>query len=112
MNPFLWFKNTEKIVGTGYSNSSDIQTRLVNPNKIWTNSLLMIVAVNGAIWVAALFYLMTAKKTYVSDWSINIPSSNTNANINLPNIGQATSYNSMRFGFSNCLVLLLYCNSA
>ncbi|KYC39246.1 hypothetical protein WA1_31380 [Scytonema hofmannii PCC 7110] len=97
MNPFLWFKNPENIVGAGYSNSSDIQTRSRNLNKIRTNSLLMIVAVNGVVWGAALFYLITAKKTYVSDWSINIPISNTNANINLPNIGQATSQDSSAY---------------
>lgn len=61
------------------------------PKTRWTNYLLILLVANVGIWMASLFYLSKAKTTYVSEWSINIPGSGSNANINLPNIGQATS---------------------
>jgi uncharacterized protein involved in exopolysaccharide biosynthesis len=97
MNPFLWFKGSEELVGAEYSNPPENYKQLPTSRKILPNLASRIAAANGAIWIAALVYLVAAQKSYVSDWSINIPSSSTNANINLPNIGQAVSQDSSAY---------------
>ncbi|NJL09981.1 MAG: hypothetical protein HC908_06770 [Calothrix sp. SM1_7_51] len=67
----------------------------------WTACLLGIIVVNAAIWSLTLTYLNKAKRTYVSDWSITIPGVASNTNINLPEIGQATSQNYSAYAASS-----------
>ncbi|GAB1543035.1 hypothetical protein NUACC21_57090 [Scytonema sp. NUACC21] len=97
MNPFIWFKNSDKIARSEYPSASDAHRRSALLKRIWANYFLTIIFANAVVWAAALFYVVKAKTSYVSEWSINIPGQATNANINLPNIGQATSQDSSAY---------------
>jgi uncharacterized protein involved in exopolysaccharide biosynthesis len=57
----------------------------------WKFLLLTLVITNAGIWGAALVYISRAKPKYVSDWSINVLGTASSSNINIPEIGQATS---------------------
>ncbi|MGB3655313.1 MAG: hypothetical protein WBA41_29470 [Rivularia sp. (in: cyanobacteria)] len=63
--------------------------------------LLTLILVNAGIWSGASIYLATAKPKYVSEWAINIPGSGSTSDINLPNIGQATSQNYSAYAGAN-----------
>ncbi len=106
-NPFIKFKNG-KIVNvehptTGSFNQtrSEINERSVSPKASNFIYFLALTLVNAGIWTGALMYLATAKSTYVSEWAINIPGSGSTSNINLPNIGQATSQNYSAYAGAN-----------
>lgn len=53
---------------------------------------------NAAIWGAAAIYLKVAPITYVSNWALILPGASAGVNVNLPEIGQATSSSSSPFG--------------
>lgn len=68
-----------------YSNTS-------HRNKIrWKSLLLTLIVTNTVLWSAALLYTNRAKPKYVSDWTINVLGTASSSNINIPEIGQATS---------------------
>lgn len=60
--------------------------------------LVLSLLLNAAIWGLTLFYLKQAKSTYTSEWAIILPGSAPGIDINLPNIGQASSSSSSPFG--------------
>lgn len=90
MNRFLKSKN-EKIENARHPTPSEIYKMSAPSKTRWIYYFFGIIGVNVIIWTMSLFYISRAKTTYVSEWSINIPGLTSNANINLPNIGQATS---------------------
>jgi uncharacterized protein involved in exopolysaccharide biosynthesis len=53
---------------------------------------------NAAIWGAALVYLKVAPASYISAWALILPGAGAGVNVNLPEIGQATSSSSSPFG--------------
>jgi uncharacterized protein involved in exopolysaccharide biosynthesis len=53
---------------------------------------------NAAIWGAAFVYLKVAPVTYISAWALILPGAGAGVNVNLPEIGQATSSSSSPFG--------------
>ena len=57
----------------------------------WKSLLLMLVISNAVLWSAALLYMSRAKPKYTSDWTINVLGTASSSNINIPEIGQATS---------------------
>ncbi|MEM6752918.1 MAG: hypothetical protein AAF630_08120 [Cyanobacteria bacterium P01_C01_bin.38] len=63
--------------------------------------ILALILVNAGIWSGAFMYLATAKSKYVSEWALNIPGSGSTSNINLPDIGQATSQNYSAYAGAN-----------
>ncbi len=106
-NPFVKFKNG-KIVSveqptTASFNQTPSRTkkRRVAPKVSGVFYILTLVLVNAGIWSGALMYLATAKSKYVSEWAVNIPGSGSTSNINLPNIGQATSQNYSAYAGAN-----------
>ncbi|MBW4513343.1 MAG: hypothetical protein KME64_43845 [Scytonematopsis contorta HA4267-MV1] len=56
--------------------------------------LLLWLSANVTIWSIALAYLQLRKSTYTSQWTINVPASAPNTNVSVPNVGQASSWNS------------------
>lgn len=106
-NPFVKFKNG-KIVSvehptTAYADETPNRTkkRRVVPLRSGVLYILILLLVNGGIWSGAFMFLATAKPKYVSEWVINIPGSGSTSNINLPNIGQATSQNYSAYAGAN-----------
>ncbi|MEM1394759.1 MAG: hypothetical protein AAF757_16915 [Cyanobacteria bacterium P01_D01_bin.116] len=63
--------------------------------------ILALILVNAGIWSGAFMYLAIAKPKYVSEWALNIPGSGSTSNINLPDIGQATSQNYSAYAGAN-----------
>ncbi|MEL7500874.1 MAG: hypothetical protein AAFN18_00215 [Cyanobacteria bacterium J06554_6] len=53
---------------------------------------------NGLVWGAGLYYLKTAQPLYTSDFSLGIAGTGTGVNVNLPDIGQASSSQASAFG--------------
>jgi uncharacterized protein involved in exopolysaccharide biosynthesis len=66
----------------------------------WLRYLILAVLLNGSLWSVALFYLKVTKPTYLSQWALILPGSGPGLNVNLPNIGQATSQETSPFGSS------------
>jgi len=60
--------------------------------------LVLALLANAALWSAVLLYLKLAKPTYTSQWSISLPGLVSEANLYLPNIGQASYQNSSPYG--------------
>jgi uncharacterized protein involved in exopolysaccharide biosynthesis len=56
------------------------------------------VLLNAGIWGAALAYLNVAKPSYISQWALILPGTESGFNVTLPNIGQATSSANSPFG--------------
>jgi len=46
---------------------------------------------NGLIWLSAISYLFFSKPVYTSKWALILPSQSPATNLNLPEIGQATT---------------------
>ena len=65
----------------------------------WKRYLGIGLALNAAIWGTALFYLQIAPRTYTSNWTIALPRGGEQSNINLPDVGSATS--SIQSPYSN-----------
>jgi uncharacterized protein involved in exopolysaccharide biosynthesis len=66
----------------------------------WEIFLVIGLIANAAIWGAALLYLKVKKPTYTSTWAVTLPGAATDANVNLPNIGQASYQNSSPYGIA------------
>jgi len=64
----------------------------------WLRYLVLTLLLNSAIWGVTIFYLKHAKSTYTSEWAIILPGSAPGIDINLPNIGQASSSSNSPFG--------------
>jgi uncharacterized protein involved in exopolysaccharide biosynthesis len=64
----------------------------------WFRYLALTLLLNCGIWGLTLFYLKHAKSTYISEWAITLPGSAPGIDINLPNIGQASSSSNSPFG--------------
>jgi uncharacterized protein involved in exopolysaccharide biosynthesis len=64
----------------------------------WLRYLVLTLLLNCGIWGVTLFYLKHAKPTYTSEWAITLPGSAPGIDINLPNIGQASSSSNSPFG--------------
>lgn len=107
-NPFVKFKNG-KIVSVEHPTAGSFnETRAYTKNKsVAPNQasgvfyIVILLLVNAGIWAGALMYLATAKSKYTSEWAINIPGSGSTSNINLPDIGQATSQNYSAYAGAN-----------
>jgi uncharacterized protein involved in exopolysaccharide biosynthesis len=60
--------------------------------------LVLTMLTNSAIWGLTLFYLKHAQPTYTSELAITLPGAAPGVDINLPNIGQASSSSNSPFG--------------
>jgi DNA-binding NarL/FixJ family response regulator/uncharacterized protein involved in exopolysaccharide biosynthesis len=57
----------------------------------WKNYIIPWLIANLVVWSAGLLYLRLSKPTYISNWAVSLSAQNTTTNINLPDIGEATS---------------------
>jgi len=64
----------------------------------WEIYLLLALLANAAIWASALIYLKIKKPIYSSTWAVTLPGLVSEANVSLPNIGQASYQNSSPYG--------------
>ncbi|MBE8991534.1 GumC family protein [Nostoc sp. LEGE 12450] len=80
---------------SGYSGKS------VAKRKPWQLYLLLTLATNLAFWALAFLYLKVTPPTYTSSSAINLPGAASNANVNLPGIGQASYENSSPYSLSS-----------
>jgi uncharacterized protein involved in exopolysaccharide biosynthesis len=92
MKDFTWSAN-EKVAGKENANFSTAYTQPPLPASNWQTYLLIGIIANATIWGAALLYTSKAKPSYNSELSITIPGAGSRTDINLPNIGQASSQN-------------------
>jgi uncharacterized protein involved in exopolysaccharide biosynthesis len=53
---------------------------------------------NVAIWGLAIVYLKVTKPTFITQMALNVPGSGSGVNVNLPEIGQATSSSPSSYG--------------
>ncbi|MEH2175581.1 GumC family protein [Nostoc sp.] len=67
----------------------------------WSIYLLLGLATNVTFWTSALFYVKITPRTYTSSSAINLPGAGSNANVNLPGIGQAYYENSSPYSSSS-----------
>ncbi|MCP9773221.1 hypothetical protein KBY66_11360 [Synechococcus sp. Tobar12-5m-g] len=84
-NPQLLYSKLRK----QYASLPD-QLRLLSKKRSNRYFLLMLFA-NGFIWTSAILYLFVTKPIYTSKWALILPSTSSATNLNLPEIGQATS---------------------
>lgn len=87
----LFIRSTRRELANLKDTNSLESNSVPPPKKPWINYLIPIILTNTFIWTTAFIYITKAKTTYLSDWSINIAGLASNANINLPEIGQAIS---------------------
>jgi len=106
-NPFVKFKNG-KIVSVEHPTTASFnetpaytKKKSVAPKASGILYIVTLILVNAGIWSGAFMYLATAKSKYVSEWALNIPGSGSTSNINLPDIGQATSQNYSAYAGAN-----------
>ncbi|AFY27562.1 hypothetical protein [Cyanobium gracile] len=66
----------------------------------WNRYYLLMGMANGFIWISALLYLLLTKPIYTSRWALILPSTSSATNLNLPDIGQATSSSGSGLGSS------------
>jgi uncharacterized protein involved in exopolysaccharide biosynthesis len=64
----------------------------------WKLCLFWGVLANLVIWGTSGLYLRLVRPTYISEWALVLPGSASGVNINLPEIGQATSSGTSPFG--------------
>lgn len=64
----------------------------------WQRYVFLGLVINSAIWGGTLFFLEVTKPTYISEWALILPGSAPGVNVDLPNIGQASSSSSSPFG--------------
>ena len=95
---FRGFLMTNWIEISGYSGKLD---KSVANRGRWTLYLLLGLATNVAFWASALFYLKITPPTYTSSSAINLPGAASNANVNLPGIGQASYENSSPYAIGS-----------
>ncbi len=57
----------------------------------WNHDVRLILWINGWIWITAILYLLLSKPVYTSKWALILPDTGSSTNLNLPEIGQATS---------------------
>jgi uncharacterized protein involved in exopolysaccharide biosynthesis len=57
----------------------------------WLRYLGSAIAINGVLWGVALSYLNNVEPVYTSDWTITLPGPESYTNVNLPDIGAASS---------------------
>jgi uncharacterized protein involved in exopolysaccharide biosynthesis len=79
-------------------NAQAVMTLARSKKERWLRYLVLTLLLNSAIWGVTMFYLKHAKSTYTSEWAIILPGSAPGIDINLPNIGQASSSSNSPFG--------------
>ena len=57
----------------------------------WTRYILISTSTNGFIWASSILFLATTKPVYTSSWALILPGTVNAVNVNLPEIGQASS---------------------
>lgn len=67
------------------------QSQDIEQQKRWRRYIVVNAIGNGFIWTTTLFFLISAKPEYTSEWAIILPNSSTNVSVNLEGIGQTSS---------------------
>lgn len=80
---------------TNFNPSQQYQSRSKSRNKKFYLSIWLLS--NLILWIISLAYLQFKKPTYTSKWAITIPSSNLSTNVDIPEIGQASSQSESPF---------------
>ncbi|KEF43362.1 MAG: hypothetical protein ER33_01055 [Cyanobium sp. CACIAM 14] len=57
----------------------------------WNRYLLTMAVANAFIWMTSILFLLVTKPVYTSKWALILPSNSTAVDVNLPEIGKATS---------------------
>lgn len=95
--------------GNGYADSSQLAIQKVEPpfsfpifsdtpkKTNWKNYIVPWLIANLIVWSAGLLYLRLAKPSYSSSWALALSSQNTTTDVNLPEIGSATSKSESAF---------------
>ncbi|MBU7583563.1 MAG: GumC family protein [Nostoc sp. TH1S01] len=66
----------------------------------WLRYFILSMIGNALIWVSALHYLKVTKPTYTSEFALILSGASFGVNVNLPDIGQASSFSSSGIGGS------------
>lgn len=81
------------MINTDYIEISRYSDKSVVKKGRWQRYLLLGLATNIAFWGSAFLYLKVTPPTYTSSSAVNLPGTWSNANVNLPDIGQANYEN-------------------
>lgn len=76
---------------THFFTGSHPATQVVPERSSWKRYLVLGLAANALIWGAAIGFITLKKPSYTSEWSITLPPSGNTTQINLPEIGAASS---------------------
>ena len=66
----------------------------------WKSYPVIWLIANSLLWSATVAYLMLKSPTYKSEWAISLPVGRSSTNVNLPNIGNASSQSDSPFSNS------------
>ncbi|MGQ4649268.1 GumC family protein [Lyngbya aestuarii] len=80
--------------------ASDHSPELTKSQRSWLPSLLLGLFANAAIWGLAFVYLNNAIPLYTSKWSLTLPGGGFSSNVDLPNIGAASSQVGAAYGIN------------
>jgi len=72
--------------------TAEMVSRLRAENN-WKRYFVMWLLINLSVWSIGLLYLKFKSPTYTSSWTINLPGAGSSADIELPEVGRATSSN-------------------
>jgi uncharacterized protein involved in exopolysaccharide biosynthesis len=81
------------MINTDYIEVSRYSDKSVVKKGRWQRYLLLGLATNIAFWGSAFLYLKLTPPTYTSSSAVNLPGTWSNANVTLPDIGQANYEN-------------------
>lgn len=76
-------------------------TKSVSNQDRWQLYTFLGLVINAALWGSALLYLKLTPPTYTSYSAVDVPSGESNANVNLPEIGQASYQDTSPYAFSS-----------
>lgn len=85
---------------TDSTNISRSFPKLAGNQGSWQLYLVLGLLVNAAVWGSALLYLKKIQPTYTSTLVVTVPGAGSDANVFLPNIGQASYQSSSPYATS------------
>lgn len=75
--------------------------KLMTDQRYLRTYLLLVLVANAAVWTIAFLHLKVTPPTYTSKWALTLPGAGSKVNVDLPNVGQASSDSNSPYGDSS-----------